>query len=317
MRRRYSAILPNRMTPIPPINLHHGWLVLDKPLGMSSAQAVGRVKRLLKVKKIGHAGTLDPLASGILPLAIGEATKTVSYAMDGVKGYRFTVRWGEETETDDAEGAVTQTSDRRPTRDEILAILPEFIGDITQMPPAYSALKVDGKRAYALARAGEEVVLAARTVSIHALELVDIPDAGHATFEVTCGKGTYVRALARDFGRKLSCLGHVSMLRRTQVGQFLEKDAISLDKLEEFVHNPGLFRGLLPVDIVLDDILALEVTAAEEQRLRNGQAIGIMGSLPQPSQGHRTVRVKREGRMVALGEVAGNVLKPVRVFNID
>ncbi|MCC7260509.1 MAG: tRNA pseudouridine(55) synthase TruB [Alphaproteobacteria bacterium] len=305
------------MTQNPPINLRHGWLVLDKPLGLSSAQAVGRVKRLLKVKKIGHAGTLDPLASGILPLAIGEATKTVSYAMDGTKGYRFTVRWGAETETDDAEGAVTRTSDKRPTREEMLAILPEFIGDITQMPPAYSALKVDGKRAYALARAGEEVVLAARTVTVHALALVAIADADHATFEVTCGKGTYVRALARDFGQKLSCLGHVSMLRRTQVGQFFEKDAISLDKLEELVHNPGLFRGLLPVDAVLDDILALDITAAEEQRLRNGQAIGIVGSLPQFSQGHRIVRVKREGRMVALGEVAGTVLKPVRVFNIE
>lgn len=305
------------MTPIPPTNLQHGWLVLDKPLGLSSAQAVGRVKRLLKIKKIGHAGTLDPLASGILPLAIGEATKTVSYAMDGMKGYRFTVRWGEETETDDAEGAVTQTSDRRPMREEILAILPEFIGDITQMPPAYSALKVNGKRAYALARAGEDVVLAARTVTIHTLELTELLDEDHATFEVTCGKGTYVRALARDFGRKLSCLGHVSMLRRTQVGQFLEKDAISLDKLEELVHNPALSWGLLPVDVVLDDILALDISAAEEQRLRNGQAIGIMGSLPQLSQDPRVVRVKCAGRMVALGEIAGNVLKPVRVFNID
>ena len=203
----------------------HGWLVLDKPLNMTSTSAVGRTKRLLSAQKAGHAGTLDPLATGILPLAFGEATKTVSYAMDGEKAYQFTVRWGGETETDDTEGEITQQSDKRPTREEIEACLENFRGTIEQVPPRFSAIKLDGNRAYDLARDGEKVELEAREVEIKQLELIEIVDDSTAVFSATCGKGTYVRALARDFGRELGCFGHVIALRRTKVGPFDESTA--------------------------------------------------------------------------------------------
>ena len=210
----------------------HGWLVLDKPLNMTSTSAVGRTKRLLSAQKAGHAGTLDPLATGILPLAFGEATKTVSYAMDGEKAYQFTVRWGGETETDDTEGEITQQSDKRPTREEIEACLENFRGTIEQVPPRFSAIKLDGNRAYDLARDGEEVELEAREVEIKQLELIEIVDDSTAVFSATCGKGTYVRALARDFGRELGCFGHVIALRRTKVGPFDESTAWSMEQLE-------------------------------------------------------------------------------------
>ena len=209
----------------------HGWLVLDKPVGMTSTQAVGAIKRLFTRKRAGHAGTLDPLASGCLPIALGEATKTVPFVMDGRKVYRFTVRWGEERDTDDADGRVTATSDARPTRAAIEALLPRFTGTIAQVPPRFSAIKIEGERAYDLARDGETVELAARPVEIHRLELVDMPDADHAEFEAECGKGTYVRALARDIGRALGCFGHVEALRRKAVGPFGENDMISLEQL--------------------------------------------------------------------------------------
>ncbi|MCB1434553.1 MAG: tRNA pseudouridine(55) synthase TruB, partial [Alphaproteobacteria bacterium] len=218
----------------------HGWVILDKPYGMTSTQAVGKVRWLFNAQKAGHGGTLDPLATGLLPIALGEATKTVSHAMDGRKIYRFTAHWGEERSTDDLEGEVTAQSVERPTVTQIEAILPRFTGEIQQAPPAFSAIKVAGERAYDLARAGEAVDLAPRPVHIEDLNLVDIPDTDHATFEVTCGKGTYIRSLARDMGRALACLGHVSMLRRIAVGPFTETDMISLEKLEELRHKaPG------------------------------------------------------------------------------
>ena len=195
----------------------HGWLILDKPLGATSTQALGAVKRIYEAQKAGHAGTLDPLATGILPIAFGEATKTVSFAVDGEKAYRFTVRWGQETNTDDAEGDVVERSDKRPARSDIEAILPEFVGEISQRPPAFSAIKVEGNRAYDLARDGEIVELEPRLVVIEELRLVDMPDPSTAVFEAECGKGTYVRALARDMGRRLKCYGHVVALRRTIV----------------------------------------------------------------------------------------------------
>ena len=241
----------------------HGWLVVDKPLGMSSHQVVGKVRRILNSKKIGHAGTLDPLASGVLPLAIGEATKTMQFAMNTTKTYRFTICFGNSTTTDDAEGEVLDNSEHRPSRQDILDILHDFTGEIEQIPPAYSAIKVDGKRAYALARKGETPEMTARNVYIHDLTLLDIPDVNHATLEVTCGKGTYVRSLARDIAQKLGSCGHVSYLRRTQVGNFLEKDTILLENLEKIVHSAppsdGLSEVLLPVDAVLDDIPVLHL----------------------------------------------------------
>ena len=209
----------------------HGWIALDKDVGRTSTEAVAAVKRLFRAKKAGHAGTLDPLASGVLPVALGEATKTVPFVMDGRKTYRFTVRWGTETDTDDAEGRARNTSQARPSADSIRAALPAFTGTIAQVPPSYSALKIEGERAYDLARQGEQVLLAARPVEIHRLSLIEAPDADHAVLEAECGKGTYVRAIARDLGRALGCLGHVESLRRNCVGPFSESKAVTLAQL--------------------------------------------------------------------------------------
>jgi tRNA pseudouridine55 synthase len=223
-----------------PRNPVHGWVALDKPYGLTSTQALARVRHLFNAEKAGHGGTLDPLATGLLPIALGEATKTVPFAMDGRKVYRFTVRWGEERSTGDLEGEVTASSVTRPSRAEIEAVLLRFVGEIMQVPPAYSAIKVDGARAYDLARAGEAVELAARPVHIEALRLLETPDADHASFEVACGKGTYIRSLAQDMGRALGALGHVAALRRIAVGPFREAHMISLEKLGELGHKaPG------------------------------------------------------------------------------
>lgn len=288
-----------------------GWLILDKPLGMSSAQAVGRVKRLLKPRKIGHGGTLDPLASGILPLALNEATKAFQFVAANTKTYRFTVQWGVETSTDDREGEVTQRSDKRPTREDILAILPRFTGEILQAPPAFSAIKVDGERAYTLARNGENVELAERPVRVDELLLLGMPDVGHAEFEMRCGKGTYVRSIARDLGRALGCYGHVAALRRTTVGNFDEKGAISLEKLEVLVHSGALNERLLPVSSVLADIPALEVGPEAARRVRQGQAVSV--SYPEGEM----VQVLDAGVLVAVATVSNQQLKPVRVFNLE
>ena len=216
----------------------NGWLVLDKPVGMTSTHAVSVVKRLLQAKRAGHAGTLDPLASGLLPIALGEATKTVPFVMDGRKIYRFTVRWGEERDTDDAEGRATETSAERPTAEAIRALIPRFSGLIEQVPPRFSAVKIGGERAYDLARDGEVVELAPRPIEIHHLELVETPDPDHSVLAAECGKGTYVRALARDMGRALGCFGHVAALRRTAVGPFTEQIATDLEALQRMA-QPG------------------------------------------------------------------------------
>ena len=260
----------------------HGWIALDKAVGMTSTQAVGAIKRLFSCKRAGHAGTLDPLASGCLPIALGEATKTVPFVMDGRKVYRFTVRWGEERDTDDADGQVVATSDRRPERAAIEALLPRFRGTIEQVPPRFSAIKVDGERAYDLARDGEMVELAARPVEIHRLELLDMADADHAEFEAECGKGTYVRSLARDMGRALGCRGHILKLRRQAVGAFGENAMISLEQLTALCHRAAAGEGnlagaLLPVETALDDIPALAVSRADAARLQRGQAVLLRG----------------------------------------
>lgn len=305
------------MTNKPPKQVINGWLVLDKPLGLSSAQAVGAVKRLLRPQKIGHGGTLDPLASGILPLALGEATKTFQFAAANEKAYRFTVRWGEERTTDDAEGEVVQASEKRPAPAQIEAALPEFTGEIMQAPPDFSAIKLDGKRAYAKARAGEAVSIPARPVQVHALRLLNCPDAEHAEFEMHCGKGTYVRAIARDLGRKLNCLGYVSALRRTKVGNFAQKDAISLENLEKLVHSAALDELLLPVSSVLDDIPAVELDPTAAHRLQNGNPV-----LLSPADSTRfeteptTVQALQGRKLVAIGTAFAGELKPVRVFNL-
>jgi tRNA pseudouridine55 synthase len=295
----------------------HGWLALDKPYGMTSTQAVGKVRFLFNAEKAGHGGTLDPLASGLLPIALGEATKTVSHAMDGRKIYRFTAQWGEERTTDDLEGEVSATSARRPSRDEIESILPRFTGEIMQAPPAFSAIKVDGERAYDLARAGEAVDLAARPVFIEELKLV-AAEADHATFEVTCGKGTYIRSLARDMGRALGSAAHVSMLRRVAVGPFTEAHMISLENLMELSHKaPGgnaINGALLPIETVLDGIPALAIDADQARRLRLGQPVLLRGANAPIAED--AVLVTSGGKPVGIGLIEQGSLKPKRLFNL-
>lgn len=296
----------------------HGWLILDKDAGMTSTQALGAVKRLFDAQKAGHAGTLDPLATGILPLAFGEATKTVSFVVDGAKAYRFQVLWGAETDTDDSEGKVTRTTGERPTRAAIEAALPRFIGEIMQTPPQYSAIKIDGQRAYDLARDGGDVPLEPRPVVIDALTIVDMPPDGETTiFEAHCGKGTYVRAIARDIGRLIGCLGHVTALRRTDVGPYGEEEAISLAELRRIAETEGtagLMKQLLPIETALDDVPALAVSPSDAATLARGQSVLIRGRDAPILSGlvYATVR----GRIIALGEIEKGALHPTRVFNV-
>lgn len=297
----------------------HGWLILDKPVAMTSTQAVAVVKRAFNAQKAGHAGTLDPLATGVLPIALGEATKTVSFAVDGEKAYRFTVRWGARTSTDDAEGEVVATSDKRPRLDEIEGLLPRFIGEISQVPPQFSAIKIDGERAYDLARDGEIVELAARAVVIDDLRIVDMPDDATTVFEAECGKGTYVRAIARDLGEALGCHGHVIALRRTRVGPFSQDDAVPLAELEAAVAEAeqgglGPSRLLLPVEAALTGLMGVPVTSSDASRLRRGQGVIVRGRDAPILSGSFYAMCK--GHLVAIGEAEKGELRPTRVFNL-
>jgi tRNA pseudouridine55 synthase len=256
-------------------NTVHGWLILDKPEALTSTQALGKARRLMGGKKVGHGGTLDPLATGVLPLAFGEATKLIPYVMNGLKEYEFTARFGEKRDTDDAEGKVIATSEKRPTESDIRAALGSFIGTIQQTPPSFSAIKLQGERAYDMARAGEVVELAPRPVVIHEFELRSMRDANHASFRVLCGKGMYVRALARDLAATLGTYAYVKELRRTRVGPFRIDSAISLANLEELGHKDAALTALLALEAALDDIPALNLSASEAQRLRAGQSILI------------------------------------------
>jgi tRNA pseudouridine55 synthase len=298
----------------------HGWIILDKPVGMTSTHAVGAIKRLFTAKRAGHAGTLDPLASGMLPIALGEATKTVPFVMDGRKLYRFTVQWGEERDTDDAEGRVIETSAARPAAEAIRALLPSYIGTIQQVPPRYSAIKIEGERAYDLARDGTQVELQARPVEIVRLELTEMPDADHAVFEAECGKGTYVRSLARDMGRALGCFGHVCALRRVEVGPFGAETMISLEELEAVCHRAAagearLADAIMPVETALDDIPALAVSGPDAARLHRGQAVLLRGRDAPNFRG--PVYVTAGGRLLALAEVDRGEIVPKRVFNLS
>jgi tRNA pseudouridine55 synthase len=298
-----------------------GWVVLDKPVGLTSTEAVARVKRLFNAQKAGHAGTLDPLASGCLPIALGEATKTVSFVMDGRKVYQFTVRWGEETTTDDAEGEVVAGSDLRPAPADIGAILADFTGQIVQVPPRFSAIKIAGERAYDLAREGEIVELEARAIQVHRLDLVECPDPDHAVFTAECGKGTYVRALARDMGRRLGCRGHVVALRRLVVGPFGPDHMIPLEKLDELRHKATTLGGeaalevLYSVATALDGIPGLVMTEADAARLRRGQAVILRGRDSPVFTG--PAYAVFGGIPVALGEVDQGAFTPKRVFNLS
>ena len=292
----------------------HGWLVLDKPVDVTSTHAVALAKRAFAAKKAGHAGTLDPLASGILPIALGEATKTVPFVMDGRKAYRFTVSWGVETSTDDAEGPAVATSPLRPSRAQIEAILPRFRGVVLQTPPKFSAIKIAGERAYDLARDGESVELQPREVEIDALDVV-AHDGDSSVFEAECGKGTYVRALARDMGRLLGCHGHVSALRRTRVGPFTEADAVPLATLEAARREgTDVLHVLAPVSRALSELPMLTVSRHEAGRLMRGQSALLRGAdapVETPA-----VAVFCQGQLVAIGEVAQGELHPRRIFHL-
>ncbi|MGC9268730.1 tRNA pseudouridine(55) synthase TruB [Acidiphilium sp.] len=296
-----------------------GWIILDKPQGITSAHAVAKVKRLLDAAKVGHGGTLDPLATGVLPIALGAATKMVPYVMDGTKCYNFTIRFGEARNTDDAEGALIATSDIRPDDAAIEAALTEFRGLIMQVPPAFSAIKVNGERAYDLARAGTLPDLPARPAQIDRFVLIGRPDADHALFEVVSGKGVYMRSLARDLARALGSVGHISALRRLSVGPFEQAASVTLDKLAESIHSP--FRDpdlVLPVETALDDIPALALTETEVAALRNGMALSLiefMGRIPvaaNPDGG--LVRGLAGHRFVVLGKLDQGMLRPERVI---
>ncbi len=305
-----------------------GWIVLDKGLNLTSTDAVTRVRRAFDAKKAGHAGTLDPLASGILPIALGEATKTVAWLMEAEKAYRFTVEWGNSTDTQDREGKVIASSDVRPIKADIEAALATFIGEIQQVPPIYSAIKIAGERAYDLARDGETPEMVARPVLLKEATLVDMPDADHATIECRCGKGFYVRALARDLATALGAEGHVSALRRTAVGPFHESAAITLEKLVDLCHTDAASESFLPVETALDDIPALAVTEEEAFRLRQGRGILLLPDQAEELRKQRRPRVvsgedmsraavaTHLGLVVAIGDARAGRFEPIRVFNL-
>ncbi len=298
----------------------HGWVIVDKPAGPTSTQIVGAVRRIFDAQKAGHGGTLDPLATGLLPVALGEATKTVSYVMEGGKSYRFTLRWGQATSTDDAEGEVIEESTNRPSEAQIRNLLPQFVGEIEQVPPRFSAIKVDGKRAYDLARPEHSFELASRVIRIDALELVSLDSPDHATFEASCGKGAYMRSLARDIGRALGSPAHVVDLRRTAVGPFTGADAISLASLEALGHSAAASGHLLPVEAALDDIPALDLTETEANCLRRGQVVSLIARTHRERVRDLTngamICAMSAGKAVALARFEGGGVRPVRVLNI-
>ncbi len=299
-----------------------GWVNFDKPLHMGSTQAVGKIRHLFDARKAGHAGTLDPLASGILPIALGEATKTVAFMQQAAKTYEVEVVFGTATSTDDAEGAVIGESDRRPETDEIKAALGQFIGQIEQVPPQFSAIKKDGARAYDLARAGAQVELAARRVRIDAINMLARPDDARVTLRVDCGKGVYIRSLARDLGAVLGGFAHVGSLRRTRVGPFDEKTALGLEKLDALGHDArdlaALEACLLPLETVLDDIPALALDDNAASRIKQGQAILPPHPLDLAKAESGTVLLMHAGKALAIADyaVTDGVLKPWRVFNL-
>ena len=298
----------------------HGWLVIDKPLNMSSAKVVYYAKNYLNAAKVGHGGTLDPMASGVLPLAFGEATKTLSYAVNKIKKYKFTVKWGEARDTDDLEGNITDISDERPDVYAIQNILKRFVGEVNQVPPSYSAIKINGQRAYKLARTGKDVVLKPRPVFIRDLTLINILSKEEASFQMCCERGVYVRSLARDLARALGTVGCISSLRRTQVGNFSEKDAISLDQLKFLGHKKAAASKLLPVETVLDDIPALVLTEEEAKKVKNGITIPLV----QLAKSKQALKIEVatpfyticQGKIVALAKIESGKVKPYRVLNL-
>src|SRR6056297_2727475 len=290
-----------------------GWLMVDKPAGVTSTAVVNKVRWAFEAKKAGHAGTLDPDATGLLPVALGEATKTIAYLGDALKAYEFTVKWGAQTTTDDAEGKVIETSGTRPSEAGITAALPQFIGDIQQVPPQYSAVKVDGNRAYDIARGGETMELAARDLYVDELTLLSCPDADHAVFRLVCSAGGYVRAIARDLGRALGCFGHVVTLRRTWSGPFDAEDGIGMDTIEALARTPGLDAHLRPVEDGLADLPMVTATPEGAARLRNGNPGMVIASGVE--YGAECWAAQPDGRALAVGRFRAGALHPSRVFN--
>jgi tRNA pseudouridine55 synthase len=288
-----------------------GWLIVDKPAGITSTTVVNKVRWALDAKKAGHAGTLDPDATGVLAVALGEATKTVPYITDALKAYTFTVRLGQSTNTDDAEGEVIASSDDRPTDEEIKAALPTFLGDIMQVPPQFSAVKVDGQRAYKLAREGEDLELAARPLWVDELLLVDRPDADHVTLEMTCGKGGYVRSIARDLGKALGCHGHVRELRRVWSGPFKASEGVTLEQVDAEAKTPALLARVQPLEIGLIDLNEVKCLAESVTKLRNGNPASVIGSGIEYGE---EVWASFEGQAIAVGRYMGGTLQPSRVF---
>lgn len=303
-------------------NAINGWLVLDKPYGLTSNDALGKLKRIFSPQKVGHAGTLDPRATGCLPIAFGEATKTVSFVMQGRKVYRFEVTWGAETDTDDTEGAVTATSGHRPDANAICAVLPAFTGTILQVPPKFSAIKVAGERAYDLARDGEVVELDPRPIDVHRLTLVACPDSDRAVFEAECGKGTYVRALARDLGRRLGTCGHVTELRRLLVGPFGEEDLSGLDDIIQAAENlkegagvdPLVAEFIRPVREAMEDLVEIPVSEEDGAKIRRGMAVLLRGR--DAPLNCETAFASHAGVPVALGAIDKGRFRPSRVFHL-
>ena len=302
----------------------HGWLAVDKPVEISSTRVVGILKRLFNAQKAGHGGTLDPLADGILPIAFGEATKTAQWAMDCDKEYVFTIEWGSSTASQDKEGDVIATSDVRPTRDQIEQALPDFIGDIQQVPPKFSAIKIDGERAYDLARDGETFEIPSREVTVYEAELVDVPDADHATFRVVSGKGFYIRALARDLATALGAEGHVSQLRRTRVGALDASNSVSLTDLEALEDDRvALFAHILPLETVLDDVPQIEIDASDAAALKQGREIVLLPHIVEQWRSDadafgsdRLALATADNFAIALGEVRAGRFQPKKVFQL-
>ena len=293
-----------------------GWVILDKPLGMGSTQAVAKIKWLYKAAKAGHAGTLDPLATGMLPVALGEATRTVPYVMDGAKTYRFAVTWGMETNTDDLEGEAVETSDKRPDEEAIRKVMEAYTGTISQVPPVYSAVKIDGERAYKLAREGETVEIEPRSVEIHRFDLIEIRSRDTAVFEVDCGKGTYVRALARDMGRDLGCFGHISELRRTAVEPFNEEDLVPLSELAELEDDLEALDGeVLATGIALENLPEIAISKDQAARLRSGNPVILRGR-DAVAFADEAVAVNGSD-LIAIGQVDKGSFLPKRVFRVS
>jgi tRNA pseudouridine55 synthase len=302
----------------------NGWIILDKQIGISSRTAVTKISRILKIKKVGHGGTLDPLASGVLPIALGEATKVISFIQDKQKCYSFTIKWGETTETDDLEGAVLERSEVRPNIKQINSIIPSFIGEILQKPPIYSAIKVNGQRSYKLARKNIEVNHEFRKVEIYDLILKKIINLDKAQFEVKCGKGTYVRSLAKDLAEKLHTKGHVIQLRRLSVGNFEEKDTILIDFTKEIIHSPVIFNKILPIETVLDDIPALVLNKTEARQIKQGQKLELnslenidhfLKKNPNYNKFEKIYAVENNDP-IALITIYEGIVKPARIINL-